>query len=189
MLYERCGWETGPVAPHHVEMSIERNSDELILPHFNAAYRLARSFTRNTDDAEDIVQEAAVRALRYSRTFTGGNARAWFLTIVRNLCSSWYGRKWRIPLDPFDEEQHGHRDESPSDPETLMLQKADADTIHRAMNRLPERHRTVLMLRELEGLSYRELADALAMPIGTVMSNLSRARQRLRALLCEEIGE
>jgi RNA polymerase sigma factor (sigma-70 family) len=178
-----------PVVLHDVDMSVDRSSDELILPHFNAAIRLARSFTRNTDDAEDIVQEAAVRALRYSRTFTGGNARAWFLTIVRNTCSGWYRRKWRIASDPFDEEQHSNHDESPSDPETLMLQKADADTIYRAMNRLPERHRAVLILRELEGLSYREVADKLGMPIGTVMSNLSRARQRLRVLLCEEVVE
>src|SRR5262245_27467058 len=186
-MCKRCGWEPGPAAIHDVNMSVDTSSEELILPHFNAAYRLARSFTGNAHDAEDIVQEAAVRALRYSRTFTGGNARAWFLTIVRNTCSSWYGRKWRVPLDPFDEEHHGQRGEPPPDPETLMLQKAEADTIYRAMNRLPERHRAVLSLRELEGLSYRELADALAMPIGTVMSSLSRARQRLRALLCEEV--
>ena len=170
-----------------VDMVVDRDFDELILPHFNAAYRLARSFTRNAEDAEDIVQDAAVRALRYFRTFTGGNARAWFLTIVRNLCSNWHGRRLRAPADPFDEEQHDNSNEQPADPETLMLQKADADTIYRAMNRLPDRLRTVLILRELEGFSYREIADRLEMPIGTVMSSLSRARLRLRTLLCDEV--
>jgi RNA polymerase sigma-70 factor, ECF subfamily len=187
VLYERCRWENHPIGVHDVDMVVDRDFDELILPHFNAAFRLARSFTRNTDDAEDIVQEAAVRAIRYFRTFTGGNARAWFLTIVRNLCNNWHGRRLRTPADLFDEEQHGNSDELPTDPETLMLQKADAETIYRAMNRLPDRLRTVLILRELEEFSYREIAERLEMPIGTVMSSLSRARLRLRTLLCDEV--
>lgn len=166
-------------------MVIDRSFDELILPHFTAAHRLARSFTGNSDDADDIVQEAAVRALRYFQTFTGGNARAWFLTIVRNLCCKWYGQRRRTPLDSFDEEQHGTGAEPSFDPETLMLQQADAAAIHRAMMRMPDRLRHVLILRELEGLSYKELAESLDMPIGTVMSSLSRARQRLRTLISE----
>jgi RNA polymerase sigma factor (sigma-70 family) len=170
---------------HDVDMAIDRSFDELILPHFNAAYRLARSFTHNHADAEDLVQDAAVRALRYFQTFSGGNARAWFLTIVRNLCCKWYGQRRRTPLDPFDEEQHGNGGQPPFAVEALMLQHADADAIARAMRRLPERLRIVLFLRELDGLSYREIADTLDMPIGTVMSSLSRARQRLRALLCD----
>jgi RNA polymerase sigma-70 factor, ECF subfamily len=188
VLYERCRWANRLAGGHDVEMNVERDFDELILPHFNAAYRLARSFTRNAEDAEDIVQEAAVRALRYFRTFTGGNARAWFLTIVRNLCSNWHFHRQRAPLDWFDEEQHGNAAETSIDPETLLLQKADADSIYRAMNCMPERLRTVLILRELEGLSYKEIADTLDMPIGTVMSSLSRARQRLRTLLREEVA-
>jgi RNA polymerase sigma-70 factor, ECF subfamily len=175
----------GLEAVHDVDMAVDRSFDELILPHFNAAYRLARSFTRNDDDAQDIVQEAAVRALRYFCTFAGGNARAWFLTIVRNICCKWHGHRQRMPLDPFDEEQHGNGGEPPFDPEMLMLQKADADAIDRAIKRMPERLRTVLILRELEGLSYRELADTLDVPIGTVMSSMSRARHRLRTLLCD----
>jgi RNA polymerase sigma-70 factor, ECF subfamily len=168
---------------HDVEMAINRSFDALILPHFSAAHRLAQSFTHNHADAEDIVHDAALQALRYFQTFTGGNARAWFLTIVRNVGCRWHGRKWRTALDPFDEEQHGG---VPSlNAETLMLQKADADVIDRAMSRLPERLRIVLILRELDGLSYREIADALDVPIGTVMSSLSRARQRLRRLLVD----
>ena len=170
-------------------MAVDRDFNELILPHFNAAHRLARSFTRNAADAEDIVQEAAMRALRYFQTFAGGNARAWFLTIVRNVCCKWHDRGRRLLLDPFDEEDNGNAVDAPFDPETLMLQKADAEAIHRAMNRMPERLRTVLILRELEGLSYRELATTLDVPIGTVMSSLSRARQSLRTLLCEQAIE
>jgi RNA polymerase sigma-70 factor, ECF subfamily len=177
------------VGVHDVDMAVERSFDDMILPHFNAAYRLAWSFTRNAEDAEDIVQEAAVRALRYFRTFAGGNARAWFLTIVRNICCKWHGHRRRMPLDSFDEEQHGNDIEPLSDPEQLMLQKADAEAINRAMSLMPERLRTVLILRELEGLSYRELADTLGVPIGTVMSSLSRARQRLRRLLCDAAVE
>ena len=173
------------VSVHDVNMEIDRRFEELIVPHIDAAHRLAQSFTRNADDAQDIVQEAAVRALRYFQTFAGGNARAWFLTIVRNTCCKWHGRRWQTPLDPFDEEQHGYVGDPPSDPETLMLLKADANAIHEALNAMPDRLRTVLILRELEGLSYRELADRLDVPIGTVMSSLSRARQRLRALLRE----
>jgi len=175
------------VGGHDVDMKVDPSFDELILPHFTAAHRLARSCTRNPDDAEDIVQEAAVRALRYFRTFAGGNARAWFLTIVRNVCWRWQGDRWRTPSEPFDEEQHGNRDEPPVDPEALMLRKADADAIKRVMIRMPERLRTVLILREFEGLSYRELAETLGVPIGTVMSGLSRARQRFRTLLGDAV--
>jgi RNA polymerase sigma factor (sigma-70 family) len=168
---------------HDASVAIDRSFDELILPHFSAAYRLAHSFTHNRADAEDIVQDAAVQALRYFQTFTGGNARAWFLTIVRNICYRRHGHTRRTPLDPFDEEQHGNAGAPPLNAETLMLQKADAEAMDRAMRRLPERLRVVLFLRELDGLSYREIADTLDVPIGTVMSSLSRARQRLRRLL------
>jgi RNA polymerase sigma-70 factor, ECF subfamily len=174
---------------HDVDMAIERRFDELILPHFSAAHRLAQSFTHNHSDAEDIVQDAALQALRYFQTFTGGNARAWFLTIVRNVGCRWHGRNRRTALDQFDEEQHGNGGVPPLNAETLMLQKADADAVDRAMSRLPERLRIVLFLRELDGMSYKEIADTLDMPIGTVMSSLSRARQRLRTLLVDELPD
>jgi len=156
--------------------------DEVVLPHLDAAYRLARWQTRNPDDAEDVVQEAALRAFRYFRTFTGGNGRAWFLRIVRHTCWGWRGYGPPVPADPFDEEQHG----SPlpqHDPEALLLQIDDATTIERAMRRLPDRLRRVLVLRELEGLSYREMAQTMDIPMGTVMSSLSRARKALREVL------
>jgi len=160
--------------------------DEVVLPHLNAAYRLARWLMRNEHDAEDVVQDASLRAFRYFRTFTGGDGRAWFLRIVRNTCCSWRGRRFEALTDLFDEEQH--RSARPAfDPETLLLQTDDATLIARAMRHLPDRFHQLLVLRELEGLSYRELADAMEIPIGTVMSRLSRAREALRGAVDSEL--
>jgi len=154
--------------------------EEVVLPHLDAAYRLARWLLRNDQDAEDAVQEASLRAFRYFRTFTGGNGRAWFFRIVRNTCNGWHGRSGaQAPTEPFDEERHGDAQPMP-DPESLALQSDQVALIERAMKDLPDRFRTLLVLRELEGLSYRELADAMDMPLGTVMSSLSRARQAFR---------
>ena len=154
--------------------------EQVVLPHLDAAYRLARWLLRNDQDAEDAVQEASMRAFRYFRTFSGGNGRAWFFRIVRNTCNGWYGRSGaRAPTESFDEELHGDARPMP-DPESLALQSDQVALIERAMKDLPDRFRTLLVLRELEGLSYRELADAMDMPVGTVMSGLSRARQAFR---------
>ena len=140
---------------------------------------------RDEHDAEDAVQEASLRAFRYFRTFGGGDGRAWFLRIVRNTCYGWRRHDCPMPTALFDEEQHSGAQPS-SDPETLLLQTDDAASIARAMRRLPDRFHRLLVLRELEGLSYRELADVMGIPIGTVMSRLSRAREALRgALDCE----
>jgi RNA polymerase sigma-70 factor, ECF subfamily len=160
--------------------------DDVVLPHLDAAYRLARWLMRNEHDAEDVVQEASLRAFRYFRTFTGGNGRAWLLRIVRNTCAGWRGRRFDALTDPFDEEQH-RTDLTASDPETLLLQTDDAALIARAMRNLPGRFQQVLMLRELDGLSYRELADVMGIPMGTVMSSLSRARQALRGAVDNEL--
>jgi RNA polymerase sigma-70 factor, ECF subfamily len=164
---------------------IDESFDDVVLPHLDAAHRLARWLMRNEHDAEDVVQEASLRALRYFRTFTGGDGRAWFLRIVRNTCSGWRSHRFDALTDPFDEEQH--RGARPtSDPETLLLQTDDATVIARAMRNLPDRFQQLLVLRELEGLSYRELADVIEIPIGTVMSRLSRAREALRDALANE---
>jgi RNA polymerase sigma-70 factor (ECF subfamily) len=155
--------------------------DDVVLPHLDAGYRLARWLMRNEHDAEDVVQEASLRALRYFRTFDGGNGRAWFLRIVRNTC---HGHRHRIQpvTDLFDEERHSSGGER-SDPETLLLRTDDVTLIERTIGNLPDRFRELLVLRELEGLSYRELADVMEIPMGTVMSGLSRARQALRCAL------
>lgn len=156
--------------------------DEVVLPHLDAAYRLARWLIANEHDAEDVVQEACLRALRYFRTFSGGNSRAWFLRIVRNTCYGWRSHTRHFTTDVFDEEQHSGT--TPTiDPETLTLQAANVALIEHAMRELPARFRELLVLRELEGLSYQELADVLGIPIGSVMSGLSRARQAFRRAL------
>ena len=153
--------------------------DEVVLPHLDAGYRLARWLMRNEADAEDAVQDASLRAFRYFRTFSGGNGRAWFLRIVRNTCCGWRGGRLQATSDPFDEEQHS-TPRPASNPETLLLQTHDVALIEDTMHDLPDRFREVLVLRELEGLSYRELADVTGTPMGTVMSRLSRARQAFR---------
>jgi RNA polymerase sigma-70 factor, ECF subfamily len=159
--------------------------DDIVLPHLDAAYRLARWLVRNHHDAEDVVQEASLRAWRYFGTFTGGNGRAWFLRIVRNTC--WVRRKDRASVDLFEEDRHSDSTGRPaSDPETLLLRADGATLIGQALSGLPIQFHQLLVLRELEGLSYRELADVTGVPIGTVMSRLSRARVALReAVDCE----
>jgi RNA polymerase sigma-70 factor, ECF subfamily len=170
--------EAGRAIPH--------SFDDVVLPHLDAATRLARWLIRDEHDAEDAVQEASLRAFRHFRTFTGGDGRAWFLRIVRNTC---YGRHRPGAQAPFDEEHHSHSSAQPqSDPETILLRVADVASVSRALNRLPERYRRLLVLREIDGLSYRELAAVIDRPIGTVMSRLSRAREALRAELVANVG-
>jgi RNA polymerase sigma-70 factor (ECF subfamily) len=162
--------------------AIAHSFDEVILPHLEAAHRLARWLTGNDHDAEDAVQEASLRALRYFQTFSGRNGRAWFFRIVRNVCSNSHRHQRTRSIDPFDEEQHSSTLRA-LDPETLLLIADDASLINRTLRNLPSRFRELLVLRELEGLSYQELADVLEIPLGTVMSGLSRARQAFRGAL------
>jgi len=171
-----------------VESAIGDSFNQVVLPHLDAAYRLARWLMRNEFDAEDAVQEASLRAFRYFRTFTGGNGRAWFLRIVRNTCCSWRSRSVEALTDLFDEEQHSSAAPA-SNPETLVLHTDDVTLIERTLSNLPDRFREVLVLRELEDLSYREIADVMGMPIGTVMSSLSRARQAFRTALNNELTQ
>ena len=166
--------------------------DQIVVPHLDAAHNLARWLLRGKDDAEDVVQEAFLRAFQYFSTFKGGNARPWLLTIVRNTAFRWLQSNRRQQLGvEFDEALHAGGDDSP-DPETLLLQDADRQLLEQAMRQLPARMREVLVLRELEGLSYKEIAEVVGVPIGTVMSTLHRGRERfhqaatvLRAGRCE----
>ena len=173
---------TDPSPRSAVIHDVGASFDEVVLPHLDAAYRLARWLLRNDADAQDVVQEAALRAFRYFRTFTGGAGGAWFFRIVRNTCAGWRRTRGRAETETFDEEHHSGGAPA-SDPETLLLRTDDATVIARAMRRLPDRSRRLLVLREFEGMSYRELADAFEIPVGTVMSRLSRARQALRDAL------
>jgi RNA polymerase sigma-70 factor (ECF subfamily) len=174
-----------PISPAP-STSANNGFDEVVLPHLDAAYRLARWLVGNEHDAEDIVQEASLRALRYFRTFNGGNGRAWFLKIVRNTTWGWRHRAVQALTDPFDEEQHSSRRPT-ADPETLLLHTDDVALIERTLRNLPHRFRELLVLRDLEDLSYRELADVLEVPIGTIMSGLSRARQAFRVAVNKEL--
>ena len=153
---------------------------ELLLSHLDSAYNLARWLVRNSDDAEDVVQEAYLRAFQYVAGFRGGNARAWLLTIVRNTSYRWL-RKTRAyeRVVQFDEEAH-ISDGGTTNPEELLLQNADGRLVEKTLSELPVRYREILVLRELEGLSYKEIADIMGVPMGTVMSTLSRARDRFR---------
>jgi len=153
---------------------------EILHSHLDSAYNLARWLVRNGDDAEDVVQEAYLRAFQYSDGFRGGDARAWLLTIVRNAAYRWL-RKTRAfePVTQFDEQMATSGVEMP-DPEQQLLQKADGRLVEQAMSQLPVRFREILILRELEGYSYKQIADVMGLPMGTVMSTLSRARARFR---------
>ena len=154
---------------------------EEMLRHLDAAYNLARWLVRNSDDAEDIVQEAYLRAFRYSAGFRGGDARAWLLRIVRNTSYAWLQKnRVRQTATEFDEGIHGS--DGAADPETLMLQSADSQLVERTIRALPARSREILVLRELQGLTYKEISEVVGVPIGTVMSSLSRARAQFRQL-------
>jgi RNA polymerase sigma-70 factor (ECF subfamily) len=154
--------------------------DEVILPHLDAAHNLARWLVRGSDDAEDVVQEACLRAFRYFGTFRGGNARAWLLRIVRTTAFGWLQKNRAQHLaTEFDEAIHSEGCVA-LNPESLLLQGADTQLLEQAMNHVPVRMREVLMLREVEGLSYKEIADVVGVPMGTIMSTLFRARERFR---------
>jgi len=157
--------------------------EQALMPHLGAAYNLARWLTRDEHEAEDLVQEAYLRALKSFAGFHGAEGRAWLLAIVRNTCYTWLQRKRaRGPTTAFDEEIHGVTGEK-LDPETLLLRKEDRDSVRQAVEALPVELREVVVLRELEGLSYKEIAAIAAIPMGTVMSRLARARTRLQLRL------
>ena len=163
-----------------------QNFEHAVLPHLDAAYNLARWLTRDEQDAQDSVQEALLRAFRFFPSFRGGNARAWLLKIVRNTCYTWL--RANRPLQDaaeFDENLCPPDYHAPN-PEELALQNDSSSLVREALENLPTSLREVLILREIEGMSYREIADISGMPLGTVMSSLSRARERLRRSLIPE---
>lgn len=155
--------------------------EQLVLPHLDSAVNLARWLLRNPADAEDVVQEALLRAFRFFDRFRGGEARAWLLQIVRNSCYSWLEKNRPSELmTEFDEEVHQRP--SPT-PETLVTQGDERRRLMEVLESLSPRSREVLVLRELEGCSYKEIAEITGIPMGTVMSTLSRARERLQRML------
>ena len=155
------------------------NFEEAVMPHLDAAYNLARWLTRNEADAQDMVQEAYLRALRFFGGFHGTDARAWLLTIVRNTCYTWLKRSRSPELSgDFDEVVLTKESDEPN-PEASHFLKVQSQLINEAIEKLPIEFREVVILRELEELSYKEIASITGIPIGTVMSRLSRARKRL----------
>jgi RNA polymerase sigma factor (sigma-70 family) len=160
-----------------------RSFEEVVLPHLDAAFNYARWLTKNDADAEDVVQDAYLRALRFFSSLRGEDARAWLLTIVRN---TWYGRFPRragSAVMTVADEEEDHRADASLDPEAQMIQQQTVEQVRRALETLPADFREVLVLRELEGLSYKEIAAIVGIPLGTVMSRLARARERLAGLL------
>jgi RNA polymerase sigma-70 factor, ECF subfamily len=171
-----------------------RRFELLALPHLDAAYNLARWLARNTSDAEDVVQDAYLRAYRYFDTFQGGNFRVWLLTIVRNTFVTWVkenrsGRMVFLPDTPVADTADAEEtmwSSRPRDPEALLLESIDSQTLSRLMEQLPAEYREVLLLREIEDLAYKEIATVTGAPIGTVMSRLARARLSLRNLWLQQ---
>jgi RNA polymerase sigma factor (sigma-70 family) len=161
-----------------------RSFEEVVLPHLDAAFNYARWLTKNDADAEDVVQDAYVRALRFFSSLRGEDARAWLLTIVRN---TWYGRFPRraggAVMTVADEDEDHRADDVSLDPEAQMIQQQTVEQVRRALETLPADFREVVVLRELEGLSYKEIAAIVGIPLGTVMSRLARARERLAGVL------
>jgi RNA polymerase sigma factor (sigma-70 family) len=157
--------------------------ERMIVPHLDAAHNLARWLTGRDHDAEDVVQEGYLRAFQFFDGFHGISGRAWLLTIIRNTCYTWLEHnRGRQPPKVFDEEKHSAAIPAAS-PESLLMRKEDQQLVRQALEKLPPEFREVIVLRELEGLSYQEIAGIAAIPLGTVMSRLARARERLAETL------
>lgn len=163
--------------------------EQAVLTHLDAAYNLARWLVRSPADADDVVQESCLRALRFFDGFRGGDSRAWLLKIVRNTCYSWVRKNRPAEInDEFDETLHSPMQGTES-AEAKLISRAESDRVRKALEALPLPFREVLVLREIEGLSYKEISDLTGAPIGTVMSSLSRARQKLRDQLVAAAGK
>jgi RNA polymerase sigma-70 factor, ECF subfamily len=176
-------------------MNREARFQQRVMPHLDAAYNLARWLTRNDHDAEDVVQDAFLRAFRFLDSLREADARPWLLTIVRNTAYTWL-RKNRpgevvaiddVSLLPGDAESAGHASPVETNPEVILLQAANRKLVNRALEELPVAFREVLVMRELEDMSYKEIAAVAGIPLGTVMSRLSRGRELLRQALDDRL--
>lgn len=164
--------------------------ERLVLPHLDDAYTLARYLLRDEHDAQDVVQDAVLRALRYFDGFQGGDARAWLLAIVRNCCHTWLRRNRSSDATvPYADSETSAELQAPTEADALAIQSSERDTIRRAVATLPAEFREVIVLRELHDMSYKEISTITGVPIGTVMSRLARARSRLAAALGAHIRE
>jgi len=167
-----------------------RRFEEVVLPHLDAAYNLARWLVRDRQNAEDVVQEACLRAVKFFGGFRGGDAKAWLLRIVRNTAYSFLEKSRPAELtEEFDETLHVSAGEAPRDAESALIQSAEAREVQQALEALPVRFREALVLRELEGLSYKEISEVMEIPIGSVMSALARGRDRMREEISRARGK
>lgn len=162
--------------------------EDKISPHLKSAYNLARWLTRSHEDAEDVVQESFLRAFSAFETFRGEDgepqsARSWLLTIVRNTCMTWLKRNRNAVAAPAFEETPEDPSDRAANPEELLLISCGRDQVRQAIEQLPSDFREVIVLREMEGLSYKEISGTIGVPLGTVMSRLARARDGLRRIL------
>jgi RNA polymerase sigma-70 factor (ECF subfamily) len=157
--------------------------ERIVVPHLDDAYTLARYLLRDEHDAQDVVQDAVLRALRYFDGYRDGDARAWLLTIVRNCCLTWQRRHRGDHLVvPFADEIAEQISDS-HETDALAIQRSERAMIERAVATLPTEFREVIVLREVEGLSYKEISEVVGVPMGTVMSRIARARKRLASAL------
>jgi RNA polymerase sigma-70 factor (ECF subfamily) len=159
--------------------------EEVVLPHLGAAYNLARWLTGDDHDAEDVVQEAYLRAYRFFDGYRGGDSRAWLFSVVRNTCHTWLRRNRNRDVESYDDEAHGASDAF--NPEAPLLQKASVELVRQALEELPLIFREVVILRDMEELSYHDIAAIADVPLGTVMSRLARGRARLEHCLAERL--
>ncbi len=157
--------------------------EQVFLPHLDAAYNLARWLVRNDTDAEDVVQESFLRALRFFGGYRGGDSRSWLLAIVRNSCYSWLQKNRSKELPATSDNKEDTTDPRAFDPEELLVRESDTALVREALEQLPLASREILVLREMEEMSYKEISEILAIPLGTVMSGLARARKKLHYAL------
>ena len=165
------------------EHEATKQFEQAILPHLDAAYNLARWLTANDQDAQDVVQDASLRALKFFGGFRGGNSRAWFLTIVRNTFYNWLEKNRPHEISTAGDEELLTVEDPAVDPELLLERSANIEAVRGAIEKLSVEFREITVLRELEEYSYKEIADIAGVPIGTVMSRLARARKQLQEIL------
>ena len=166
-----------------------RRFELLLMPHLSAGFNLARWLTRSEQDAEDLVQEAYLRAFRAFEGYRGGNPRAWLLSIVRNTCYSFLRQRRGQLGEPGAETDPAEVPDDPAaGPEAQVIRRADGALLRRALDELPVEFREAIVLRELEGLSYKEIADVAGIPLGTVLSRLARGRRQLQHALVKRMG-
>ena len=160
-----------------------RGFEETVVPHLDAAFNYARWLTRSHAEAEDVVQDACIRAMRYFSTLRDDNARPWLLTIVRNTWYSRVSRRANVAEVSADDSPRPERPDQELDPEERLLRQHTITLVRAALDELPDDFREVIVLREIEGMSYKEIGAVAGVPLGTVMSRLARARERLAAVL------